>query len=193
VAAQFLRERINPADKFSHRHLDRIERESNVLLDLSERIARPFKEIGRLFELMPIDIENIINEEINRIKPDLNTIEITKDLTSELPRVLSVDFQLHQVLHDIISNAVEAMSGQESGELLIRGRCDKKNNRVVIEISDTGPGIRDEVRNKLFTPGITTKKGKLGIGLWWCRTFMRATDGDVKLKNTRTGKTQHLL
>ena len=74
VAAQLLRERIDPADNLSLRQLARIERESNILLDLAERIAHPFKETGRMFELIPIDIAKILGEELDRIKSDLGVI-----------------------------------------------------------------------------------------------------------------------
>lgn len=185
VAAQILRVRIDPKDTLSLRQLDRIEHESRVLLELAERIARPFKETGRIFELIPIDIVRVLREELDRIKSDLGSITIEQDMTPNLPKVQSVEFHLRQVFRDIISNAIEAMSGCESANLLIRTLFDKRVNRVKVEISNNGPGIRDDIRGKLFTPGVTTKKGKLGIGLWWCRTFMQATGGDVVLKDTR--------
>jgi signal transduction histidine kinase/CheY-like chemotaxis protein len=185
VAAQILRERIDPTDSLSLRQIDRIERESSVLLDLAERISRPFKETGRIFELIPIDIIKVLKEELDRSKLDLSSMTIKKDLTQNLPLVQSVEFQLRQVFRDIISNAIEAVSGRDPATLIIRTLFDMKSNRVKVEISDNGPGIRDDIRGKLFTPGVTTKKGKLGIGLWWCRTFMQATGGDVILKDTK--------
>lgn len=188
VATQVLRKRIDPKDELSMRQLMRIERESDILLELAERIARPFKKTGRVFELIPLDIEKILNEELVRIEIDLGDITIEKDVSINLPKVQSVEFQLHQVFHDIVSNAVEALSGQEKGMLLIRTIYDKKSNRVKVEVSDNGVGIRDDIRNMLFTPGITTKKGKLGIGLWWCRNFMQATGGDIILDDPRLGK-----
>lgn len=188
VAVQFLRDRIVDLDEITKRHLDRIERESNVLLDLAERIARPFKETGKTSEPTSIEVGNILTEEIDRITPDLGTIILVPEFASDLPRVSSVDFQLRQVIHDIISNSLEAMSGQESGKLNVRGYFDRRSNHVKIEISDTGPGIHDDIRRQLFTPGISTKRGKLGIGLWWCRTFMQASGGDVVLKDTRSGE-----
>ena len=188
VATQILRERIDPADELSHRQLARIERESKVLLELAERIARPFKETGRMFELTPIDIAKVLEEELQRIQPDFRRISITKDVDQSLPKVQSVEFQLRQVLHDIISNAIEAMADHESGTLTVRARFNRKTNRVEVEVSDTGTGIPDDIRDRLFAPGVTTKKEQLGIGLWWCRTFMRATGGDVFLKDTRLGE-----
>jgi CheY-like chemotaxis protein len=188
VATQLLRERIDPSDDLSHRQLSRIEREADILLGLSKQLARPFRETGRMFELMPIDIVQILIEELEQIEPQLGRIVVTQNLAPSLPNVQSVDFQLQQVLHDIISNAIEAIKDQEDGQLAIGARFNVNTNHVEVEVSDNGPGVRHDIRDKLFAPGITTKQEKLGIGLWWCRTFMQATGGNVILKYTEPGK-----
>lgn len=187
VAAQMLRERLEPADEFSLRQLGRIEQESNVLLELAERLARRFKETGKIFELTSIDITGLIEEELKQVRSNSRRIIISRDFAKNLPKVESVEFQLRQVFHDIVSNAVEAMKDQNAGELGIRTRLNRKSNQVEVEISDSGPGIPEEIRSKLFAPGVSTKKDTLGIGLWWCLTFMQATGGDVFLKDTRVG------
>lgn len=186
--ARRIKERINPPDKISLRQLNRIEREANVLLELAEILARRFKETGSMLELKPIDIAQVLEKELERIEPDLVHITITKDLVPSLPEVQSVEFQLRQVLHDVINNAVEAMKDQETGNLAIQICFNRNTNRVEVEVSDNGSGIPDDIRDRLFAPGVTTKKNELGIGLWWCRTFMQATGGDVVLKDTRLGK-----
>ncbi len=189
VATQLLREQIAPENELARRQLDRIEAESKLLHDLAETIAHRFKEIGRLSDLIPVDVSKVIDEELEQVKPDLRGIAISKDLAPGLPKVLSVEFQLRQVFHDIIRNAIEAMGDQESGKLLIRVRIDRRKNRVRVEISDTGPGIREEIRRRMFSAGTTTKQDRLGFGLWSCRTFMQATGGDVDfLKDTPPGE-----
>ncbi len=186
VATQILRERVNPIDEKSLRQLERIEQEAKVLFELAERLTRRFKESGKIFELTPIDIAEIIEEELRQVSLDTRRIIISRDFAPNLPKVESVEFQLRQVVHDIINNAVEAMKDQDSGKLEVRARMNRNTNQVEVEISDSGPGIPEEIRARLFAPGVTTK-GKLGIGLWWCQTFMQATGGDVILKDTRTG------
>jgi len=186
VAAQILRERINPSDETSRRQLERIEQEAKVLLELAERLAQPFRGTGKIFELTPIDINGIIEEELHQVS--LPRIIISRDLIKNLPEVESVEFQLRQVVHDIINNAIEAMKDQDPGKLEIRTRLNRKTNQVEVEVADSGPGIPEDLRSRLFAPGVTTKKEKLGIGLWWCQTFMRATGGDVVLKDTRIGE-----
>ncbi len=187
VAAQVLRERIEIADEISLRHLDRIEQEANVLFELAERLARRFKETGKIFERTPIDITHTIEEELRQVSLHARRIIVSRSLAKNLPKVESVEFQLRQVIHDIINNAIEAMKDQDSGRLEVHTRWNRRVNQVEVEVSDSGTGIPEEIRAKLFAPGVTTKKNKLGIGLWWCQTFMQATGGDVVLKNTRVG------
>ncbi len=187
VAAQILRERIGFVDESSLRHLNRIEQEADVLFELAERLARRFKETGKIFELTPVDITHTLEEELRQVSVHTRRIIISRKLAQNLPKVESVEFQLRQVIHDIINNAIEAMKEQDSGRLEIRTRWNRRVNQVELEVSDSGPGISEEIRAKLFAPGVTTKKNKLGIGLWWCQTFMQATGGDVVLKDTREG------
>jgi signal transduction histidine kinase/CheY-like chemotaxis protein len=182
---QILKSGIDP---MIERQLTRIERESDLLLGLAERIARPFKETGKMAELVPIDIGSLLREETDWINRDLGNLTVKIYIQPDLPKVKSVDFQLRQVLHDIIYNAIEAMAGQVDGVLSINTWLNAENRNVAIEISDTGKGISLEIQNKLFAPGVTTKENKLGIGLWWSRTFMQATGGDVVLKESVPGK-----
>lgn len=188
VNAQLLRECIDPTDEDSFNLLDEIELQSKILSELAERLFRPFKETGRMLDFVPIDITRVLEEEIERVKQSASRIEISQDLPPNLPNVQSAEFQIREVLHNILRNAIEAMKEQEAGILMIRARYSEKPNCVEVEISDNGPGIQDDVRDKLFNPGVTTKKDSLGIGLWWCRTFMQVTGGNVILKDTWPGK-----
>lgn len=85
------------------------------------------------------------------------------------------------------------MRGVQSGQLAIRASVTEEKSRVDLEIGDTGRGISDKVRSQLFAPGVSTKEGRLGIGLWWCRTFMRATGGDIDLLRTSSHGTSFVV
>jgi signal transduction histidine kinase len=188
VAAQVLREHVDPHDELALRQLDRIGREANLLLELARKLADTFRETGSIYDPTPIDITKVLEEEVAQIKVDLPNVTVIIDSNRNLPRVRSVEFQLRQVLRDIVSNAIEALQGQEFGKIVIRTWFNRKNSCVEVEIADNGPGIRDDLRDRLFAPGVTTKTDSLGIGLWWCRTFMRATGGNVTLNNTKIGE-----
>ncbi len=188
VASKTLRERINPNDEISFRQLTLIEQRADVLLELAERLSRPFKETGHMFELKPINLCDLVDEELKQIGS--SSVEIRCDLVQvrALPPVMSVRFQLRQVLHDLLSNAIEALRDRQAPKLEIRASCNSNTRKVEVEIIDNGSGISDSVRERLFSPGVTTKKEKLGIGLWWSRSFMQATGGNLILKHTEPDK-----
>jgi CheY-like chemotaxis protein len=76
----------------------------------------------------------------------------------------------------------------QAGRVEVVVRANPDTERVEVEISDNGIGIPEDVRDRLFTPGISTKRHSLGIGLWYSRTFMQATGGDVVLSESVPGE-----
>jgi len=71
---------------------------------------------------------------------------------------------LNQVWTSLIDNAVDAVSGGEgSGRIWIRTGCE--GDRVLVEVSDNGPGIPEEIRGRIFEPFFTTKEVGAGTGL----------------------------
>jgi two-component system NtrC family sensor kinase len=92
-----------------------------------------------------------------------HNIEVVKNLDAELPYILGDNSQLQQVFINVILNAVQAM--KEIGTLTINTTHDKKNDMVVIEISDTGCGIPEEMIDRIFDPFFTTKEVGEGTGL----------------------------
>jgi signal transduction histidine kinase len=187
VAVQLLRERIDPDDVKAHRQLDTVERQADVLLALAERLVRRFRETSGEIHLDDISVPAVLRAELQKASLDTSRIAVSATIPEDLPPVRSVGFQLSQVLHDIVKNAIEAMAGQETGVLTIRASANAATSRVKIEISDNGTGIPDEIRDRLFSPGVTNKSQSLGVGLWYSRTFLQATGGDIILKETAPG------
>lgn len=189
VAVQLLRRSIPATDDFAHKQLNSIESDTRMLLNLAERLGGPFSERGGLGQPSLVDVSKLVEKVLARSKTRFQDVEIVSDLDMNLPRVSSVESQLGEVFDNIVTNALEAIEAQQSKQLTVCTRMDESNSRVEVEITDNGPGVPLEMRSKLFTPGTSTKEGKgMGLGLWWCRTFMRATGGDVILINTPPGQ-----
>jgi two-component system NtrC family sensor kinase len=108
-----------------------------------------------------------INTVINRAydlashTAELQHVVVIKELAPSLPDVTVDADQLQQVFTNLILNAIQAMP--QGGKLMLRSSVD--NNRVKIEVRDTGYGISPENMNKLFTPFFTTKPEVKGVGL----------------------------
>ncbi|HUW94019.1 MAG TPA: [Fe-Fe] hydrogenase large subunit C-terminal domain-containing protein [Bacteroidales bacterium] len=111
-------------------------------------------------KLEEYDIVNFIGHSFKSlILPDNISLVFEHDLKS---RLMKIDpDQMMQALTNLYKNAIEAMD--EGGTLTIR--VEQKDNDIELSISDTGPGISEENRKKIFTPFFTTKEPGKGTGL----------------------------
>ncbi len=99
--------------------------------------------------------------------------------------------QIQQVLFNLMRNALEAMAGSERRELTISTSRD--GGMVAIRVADTGPGLPDTVRARLFQPFVTTKPTGMGVGLSVCRTIVEAHGGDLHAEDRDGGGTVFAL
>jgi len=88
-------------------------------------------------------------------------VVVKRDYSPNLPHIQAYASELNQVWTNIIDNAVDAMNGK--GE--IRIKTYQEDNRVVVEITDNGPGIPEEIQTRIFEPFFTTKAPGHGTGL----------------------------
>ncbi|MGH9112982.1 MAG: ATP-binding protein [Acidimicrobiales bacterium] len=116
-------------------------------------------------------------------------IAIVREYDRSLPHIAAYPGELNQVWTNLIDNAVDAMDGQ--GKLTVRTGLNG-DDRLLVEIGDTGPGVPDEVRSRIFEPFFTTKamgKGTgLGLDIAW-RIVVGRHHGDIRLR-TEPGDTR---
>ncbi|HJV36060.1 PAS domain-containing protein [Geomonas sp.] len=106
-------------------------------------------------------------------------IELKVQIPSSLP-LLKVDHQqVRQVLQNLISNAVQAMSA--GGTLRISARQD--GEAVLISVADNGEGITAENLDKIFQPLFTTKPKGIGLGLVVCKNLAEANGGSIEVSS----------
>ncbi len=98
-----------------------------------------------------------------RNQASFRNIQISLDLAPDLPTVLADGDQMRQVVLNIVLNAADVMA--DGGQLRVASRPARGQKGVELRISDTGPGIPDEVKARLFEPFFTTKKTGTGLGL----------------------------
>jgi two-component system sensor kinase FixL len=101
-------------------------------------------------------------------------------------RVLVDRVQIQQVLMNLMRNAIEAMRDSPRRELVVRtSRPD--DEELAIEVSDTGPGIADDIAARLFQPFVTSKAGGMGIGLSISRRIIQSHGGDLTYRKNEAG------
>jgi nitrogen fixation/metabolism regulation signal transduction histidine kinase len=87
---------------------------------------------------------------------------------------------LEPVLLNLLRNAWQATQSVDQPAVRINGRMNRRGN-TVIEIIDNGPGVPDEIANKIFVPFFTTREGGSGVGLALARQVMIAHGGFIRL------------
>jgi signal transduction histidine kinase len=109
-----------------------------------------------------VDVHQGLEDTLVVLRQKIGTgIEIERDYAPDLPRIEAFGSELNQVWTNLIDNALDAMG--DSGRL--RLATHQQGGDVVVEICDTGPGIPDEIRDRVFEPFFTTKAPGVGTGL----------------------------
>jgi signal transduction histidine kinase len=102
------------------------------------------------------------------------------DLTAEMRPVFGDRVQLQQVLLNLITNAVDAMSAvtDRPNVLTIASECAEPDG-MLVAVEDTGTGLDPAMVDRLFTPFVTTKANGMGMGLSICRSIIEAHGGHL--------------
>jgi two-component system sensor kinase FixL len=96
-----------------------------------------------------------------------------------MPRVQADTVQITQVLVNLLRNAIEATAA--AGRRAIAVRAEARTGYAEIAVRDSGPGVSDEQRTRLFEPFATTKEEGMGLGLSISRSIVEAHDGRLWL------------
>ncbi|MCX7013606.1 MAG: ATP-binding protein [Candidatus Sumerlaeota bacterium] len=133
-----------------------------------------FSQETRL-DLAPTRVDDLVAKTLRlcRMRADFWEIETTADAADGLPAILADEEKLHQALLNLIGNAAEALSGR--GAIAVRAA--REGDWIVVEVSDDGPGVSEEVRARLFEPFFTTKPRGVGLGLAISRKIVEAHGG----------------
>ena len=99
---------------------------------------------------------------------------------------------LEPVLLNLLRNALQATKDVARPAIALRGRLNRRGN-VVIELSDNGPGIPDELAKKIFVPFFTTKEEGSGVGLALARQVMTAHSGFIRVGQSQSGGAKFTL
>ncbi|MGA7839027.1 MAG: ATP-binding protein [Ignavibacteriaceae bacterium] len=153
-----------------------------------------FVDAYRNLTKVPIPNFGIIN--INNLFRRIKTLlaeEITKrnlsfNISVEPPNLeITADSdQIEQILINLILNSMYALEERENPSIVLRGFIDRSSHGV-IQVIDNGPGIPEEIIEKIFIPFYTTRKGGSGIGLSLSQQIMRAHRGNIRV-NSVLGK-----
>jgi PAS domain S-box-containing protein len=112
---------------------------------------------------------------------------LVKEL-NPVPAVIASEARLGQVLINLVLNAAQAVpeGRPDLNEIRVTTRFDARSGRVVVEVSDTGAGIRPENLRRIFDPFFTTKPAGIGtgLGLFVCQGILASLGGEISVEST---------
>ena len=114
---------------------------------------------------VPNSMKELVDRTMALYEDRLNGTKVMLQVPDDLPPVLMDSVQMKRVLVNVIDNALEALSVEESQELRITCELARGNTMARLTIADTGRGIAIEDRERLFTPYFSTRKNGTGLGL----------------------------
>ncbi len=163
--------------------LETVKKEGSRCQDLAKNLLR-FSHKKKA-KMIPVDVNQVIEDTFKIVAFQLSRpgapVKLIKNFASLLPLVLADPDQLEQVIMNMVINGRDAMP--EGGTLTITTRV--HDGRVCLDFSDTGTGIPEELKSRIFEPLFTTKgEGKgTGLGLSITRDIITANKGEIFLKS----------
>ena len=168
-------------EKKQREYLDLANLELNRLMSTVQRML-DFYRPGAV-EPQRVDLVALLRHVISLLSPQLQVrdIRVRTGFSSKLSTIFAVSSQLEQVFLNLFLNAYDAMP--DGGELRISAR--PVRDMVEILIQDTGPGVPEEIRARIFEPFVSTKQGGTGLGLSVSYGIVSAHGGSLDLVSDR--------
>jgi signal transduction histidine kinase len=139
---------------------------------------------GDLIVKYPVDVNEILNEIVERIPRTIQQTHFIEEAYERVPKVWADPKFLKEAFIILVENALQAMD-EEGGILMLSTGVSVTRaggKRVIVKISDTGCGMSKEfIREVLFTPFISTKEEGLGLGLYACKRIISQHDGSIRV------------
>lgn len=187
---QALPEKEQPATQKAEKYLNVIDREMKRLDSVIKNfldLAAPPKPSKASVDLNQIILSNI---ELMRLELQQQKIQWELRLEDILPRFTGNADQVQQAILNLLLNASQAMP--EGGQLSISTSHDKKTLRL--SMKDTGGGIKESIKDQIFSPYFTTKEKGSGLGLAIIRRIVREHGGYVDVESEEgVGSCFHLV
>jgi two-component system nitrogen regulation sensor histidine kinase NtrY len=135
----------------------------------------------------PADLNTIVENSLALFAGRMQTIRIVRNMSPDLPLVMADPEALKRALGNLIDNAAEAMQQSLFRELRI-GTSLLENGMVELTIADSGSGLTDEMRERLFLPYFSTKQRGTGLGLAIAAKIIQEHQGTIRAeKNEPAG------
>lgn len=140
-----------------------------------------------------VQVNAVLDQSLDSLCEQLRVghINVIHDLAPDIPPIQADELQIEQALQNVLRNAIEAMP--EGGTLRISTGLSPGGSAVEIRIQDTGPGIAEQDRERIFQSFYTTKIRGTGLGLTIVQRVLKNHGGEITMERPETGGTLVVL
>ena len=171
-----------------------IIKEADRLQDLMQRLLSSH----RAMQPGQVNIHELLERVRRLIHAEFSGVRVRRDYDTSLPDLTCDREQIIQAILNIARNAAQAMDGK--GEIIFRTRAErqvtlaKKRHALALQLQviDNGPGIADEILDKIFYPLVSGREGGSGLGLTLAQSFIQQHQGSIEVRS-RPGHTVFLI
>ncbi|HET6725997.1 MAG TPA: ATP-binding protein [Gammaproteobacteria bacterium] len=192
LAAERLRQRYLAG--LSGKDADVFDRATHTIVqqvDNMKAMVNAFSDYARTpkLELQPVDINRLISEVAELYRGHERPFELKLELDPTLPTMNVDSGRIGQLLHNLISNAGEALDGQSGGEIVISTRRLRgtTGENAEIAVADNGPGVDAALLEHVFEPYVTSKPKGTGLGLAIVKKLVEEHGGTIRAENIPGG------
>jgi PAS domain S-box-containing protein len=192
---------LNTLEKIYDRaeSLDKVKQILRQIQSASSKIESVIKRVMDFSKpsepkLILTDINPPIEEAINLSSATLRKsgIQIEKALAKDLPLCYADPLLIEEVILNLITNATEAMKNV-NGDKKIDVTSSVKNDRIIVTVSDSGPGVTPDLKDKIFDPFYSTKNGSTGIGLSINHRIITDHGGSLRVSTSKLGGAEFVI
>ena len=162
--------------------IETIKRRSEGLL----KFAETYRNLNKIttLNLKTIYVRDLFESLHQLMEPTLIQKNIELDIVlKDTDLQLQVDTSLiEQVLINLVVNAMEAVKDSHEPQIILSAGY-SNNRKIVIKVADNGPGMTEEIMDKIFIPFFSTKKNGSGIGLSLCKQIMMLHKGNIHVQS----------
>ena len=193
------------AERLQHKLASKLEGADQVMLvrgvgvivdqvEAMKQLVNEFRDYARLpsAQLHPLALNGLALDVASLYGQAQEQGQLTLSLGADLPDILGDAAQLRQVIHNLVQNALDAVSSREAPQVVlateaVRGEADGAVTAVRLSVVDNGPGFDEQVLRRAFEPYVTTKPRGTGLGLAVVKKIADEHRARVRLRNRHEG------
>ncbi|NIR48327.1 HAMP domain-containing protein [candidate division KSB1 bacterium] len=163
-----------------------LEECSEIVNDEVESLRTLVREFSEFARMPTLNLARAnVNELINEVSKLYSDRRLHTELDASLPEFEFDHEKMRRVLINLIENAFDSMKEKSDGQVNVKTR--RQDEKVLLEVSDTGSGIPDDLKQKIFEPYVSTKKSGVGLGLAIVKRVVEEHGGKISVAS-REGK-----